>query len=149
MKGRLLFVTSTVIIQSNKTDVESTIMILRPTPIHRYYSISFVAWALLWKTNMNIQLFINKKMYIISIIHGNSWTRITLSDNKTFWQERFTRMWCNPSWVVFQMKDVQSASTPWVNSVLLYVRAEVFHDVSLMYLKCSGSMCLMYEPLRT
>ena len=35
----------------------------------------------------------------------------------------------------------------WVNSVLRYVRPEVFHDVSLMYDKCSSGICLMYEPL--
>ena len=48
----------------------------------------------------------------------------------------------------------------WVNSVLLYVRSEVFHGVSLMYDKCysgiclmydkcSSGICLMYESLRT
>ena len=51
-------------------------------------------------------------------------------------------------------------NAPWVNSVLLYVRPEVFHDVSLeydrcssgiclMYDICSSGICLMYEPLRT
>ena len=37
------------------------------------------------------------------------------------------------------------AYTRWVNSVLLYVRSEVFHDVSLMYDKCSSGICLMYD----
>ena len=36
-------------------------------------------------------------------------------------------------------------SAQWVNSVLLYVRSKVFHDVSLMYDKCSSGICLMYD----
>ena len=35
--------------------------------------------------------------------------------------------------------------SPWVNSVLLYVRPEVFHDVSLMYDKGPSGICLMYD----
>ena len=34
---------------------------------------------------------------------------------------------------------------PWVNSVLLHVGPEVFHNVSLMYDKCSSGICLMYN----
>ena len=46
-----------------------------------------------------------------------------------------------------QLKPGQFCTTlpQWVNSVLLYVRSEVFHDVSLMYDKCSSGICLMYD----
>ena len=35
------------------------------------------------------------------------------------------------------------SDSPRVNSVLLYVRPEVFHDVSVMYDRCSSGICLM------
>ena len=39
--------------------------------------------------------------------------------------------------------------SPWMNSVLLYVRPKLFHEISFMDDKYSSGIYLMHEPLRT
>ena len=43
------------------------------------------------------------------------------------------------------MVQFTDACPPWINSVPLFVRPEVFHDVYLMYYKCSSGIFLVYD----